>query len=145
MKNSNYNALTRSDFDHIIKMNSRWRDMDAIGHLNHAIYLTYMESARTDFYVSMGFSSVRKEQDKSIILGGMDIVYLDQCEHPVELNICHRVNRVGNKSFDLLGAVFSKTKDHPLCVGLFRMVSFNYNNNHSIPVPKEVIAHLHQF
>jgi acyl-CoA thioester hydrolase len=67
-------------------MNSRWRDMDAIGHLNHAIYLTYMESARTDFYVSMGFSSVRKEQDKSIILGGMDIVYLDQCEHPVELN-----------------------------------------------------------
>ncbi len=117
--------------------------MDSIGHLNHAIYLTYMESARTDFYVSMGFSDVRREQDESIILGGMDIEYLDQCKHPAKLDVCHRVNRIGGKSFDLLGAVFVEGKAKPICTGLFRMVSFNYNENQSIPVPQAVRENLH--
>jgi acyl-CoA thioesterase FadM len=24
----------------------RWRDMDALGHVNHVVYLTYLEEAR---------------------------------------------------------------------------------------------------
>lgn len=138
-----FKKLIRSNFDHSIAMETRWRDMDSIGHLNHAVYLTFMESARTDFYGSMGFSDVRREQDESIILGGMDIVYLDQCTHPANLEVCHRVNRVGEKSFDLLGAVFAEGNPHPICAGLFRLVSFNYNENKSIPVPQAVKDSLH--
>lgn len=141
--NIQYSTLHRSDFDHIVKMKTRWRDMDSIGHLNHAVYLTFMESARTDYYVSMGFSDVRREQDESIILGGMDIVYIDQCGHPSNLDVCHRVNRVGTKSFDLLGAVFAEGKEHPVCAGLFRLVSFNYNSNKSIHVPQAVKDNLY--
>ncbi|HIF83333.1 MAG TPA: acyl-CoA thioesterase, partial [Candidatus Marinimicrobia bacterium] len=36
--------LQRSDFDYWSAINTRWRDMDALGHLNHAIYLEYMET-----------------------------------------------------------------------------------------------------
>lgn len=138
-----YKNLIRSDFDHSLPIQTRWGDMDSIGHLNHAVYLTYMESARTDFYISMGFSDVSRHHEESIILGGMDIVYLDQCTHPANLEICHRLNRVGKKSFDLLGAVFVKGKDHPVCAGLFRLVSFNYKLNRSIPVPQGVKDFLH--
>ena len=42
--------LRRKDFDFWTKMQTRWRDMDSLGHINHAAYLTYMESSRVDVY-----------------------------------------------------------------------------------------------
>ena len=32
----------------------RWGDMDAMGHVNNAVYFRYMESARIDWMVSIG-------------------------------------------------------------------------------------------
>ena len=29
----------------------RWRDTDALGHVNHAVFLTYLEEGRDAFYV----------------------------------------------------------------------------------------------
>ena len=29
----------------------RWRDVDALGHVNHAVFLTYLEEARDAFYI----------------------------------------------------------------------------------------------
>ena len=28
----------------------RWRDVDALGHVNHAVFLTYLEEGRDAFY-----------------------------------------------------------------------------------------------
>ena len=92
--------LQRSDFDYWSAINTRWRDMDALGHLNHAIYLEYMETARVDVYIQLGFSGIRKDMDESTILGSMDVHYLSQVKHPSSLDVGHRICRVGSKSFD---------------------------------------------
>ena len=31
----------------------RWRDTDALGHVNHAVFLTYLEEARDAFYAEV--------------------------------------------------------------------------------------------
>jgi acyl-CoA thioester hydrolase len=31
----------------------RWRDTDALGHVNHAVFLTYLEEARDAFYAQI--------------------------------------------------------------------------------------------
>ncbi len=36
-------------FEHDV--NVRWRDSDALGHVNNAVYLTYLEEARDAFYL----------------------------------------------------------------------------------------------
>jgi acyl-CoA thioester hydrolase len=36
-------------FEH--QVNVRWRDTDALGHVNNAVYLTYLEEARDAFYL----------------------------------------------------------------------------------------------
>jgi acyl-CoA thioester hydrolase len=38
-------------FEHPVKV--RWRDVDALGHVNHAVFLTYLEEARDAFYAQM--------------------------------------------------------------------------------------------
>ena len=127
--------LQRSDFDFWSSMKTRWRDMDALGHLNHAIYLEYMETARVDVYTQLGFSGVRKDMDESTILGSMDVHYLSQVKHPASLDVGHRICRVGSKSFDFLAAIFKQNEEKPVCSALFKMVAFNYDLNKAILVP----------
>ena len=38
-------------FEHQVRV--RWRDVDALGHVNHAIFLTYLEEGRDAFYASV--------------------------------------------------------------------------------------------
>ena len=135
--------LQRKDFDFWTSINTRWRDMDALGHLNHATYLTYMESARVDVYIQLGFSAIRKEMDKSTILGSMSVHYLAQVTHPSRLDIGHRICRVGTKSFDFLAAVFHG--DKPVCNALFKLIAFNYKLNKTVPVPDEIRENLRPF
>ena len=127
--------LQRSDFDYWSPINTRWRDMDALGHLNHAIYLGYMETARVDVYTQLGFTGIRKDMDESTILGSMDVHYLSQVKHPSSLDVGHRICRVGSKSFDFLAAIFRENEGEPVCSALFKMVAFNYDVNKAIPVP----------
>ena len=127
--------LQRSDFDFWSSLKTRWRDMDALGHLNHAIYLEYMETARVDVYIQLGFSGVRKDMDESTILGSMDVHYLSQVKHPASLDVGHRICRVGSKSFDFLAAIFKENEEKPVCSALFKMVAFNYDLNKAILVP----------
>ena len=131
-----YRQLTRSDFDHEMTVQTRWGDMDALGHINHAKYFSYMETARVEFYTSLGFDMVRTEQNPSMILGGMDIDYISQIEHPVRLSICHRINRVGSKSFDFLGAIFHEIHPTPCFAGIFKMISFDYKSQKTVDVPE---------
>ncbi len=135
--------LQRKDFDFWTSINTRWRDMDALGHLNHATYLSYMESARVDVYIQLGFSAIRKEMDKSTILGSMSVHYLAQVTHPSRLDIGHRICRVGTKSFDFLAAVFQG--DKPVCNALFKLIAFNYKLNKTVPVPDEIRENLRPF
>jgi acyl-CoA thioester hydrolase len=37
-----------SVFEHPVPV--RWRDVDALGHVNHAVFLTYLEEGRDAFY-----------------------------------------------------------------------------------------------
>ena len=38
-------------FEHPV--NVRWRDVDALGHVNHAVFLTYLEEGRDAFYAQI--------------------------------------------------------------------------------------------
>jgi acyl-CoA thioester hydrolase len=38
-------------FEHPVHV--RWRDVDALGHVNHAVFLTYLEEGRDAFYAAV--------------------------------------------------------------------------------------------
>ena len=122
----------QNDFEFVKKVNTRWRDMDAIGHINHATYLTYFETTRVDFLNELGFDSLKRGVDKGVILASMKIDYLEQSSHPREFNIGCRITRLGNKSFDLFSAIFDLKLSNPVVVGVFTLVTFDYKSQKSI-------------
>jgi len=129
-------TLQPPDFDFWTIIDTRWRDMDSLSHINHATYLSYMESARVDVYIELGFSGIRREMDESTILASMEVHYLNQATHPSKLEIGHRISRVGNKSFDFISSIFDSQDKRPICAALFKLVAYNYKTDLTIPVPE---------
>ena len=141
----NLKRMRRQDFDFWTVLQTRWADMDSLSHINHAAYLSYMESARVDVYIQMGYSGVRKEMDESTILGSMEVYYLQQVTHPCAFKIGHRISRVGNKSFDFVSAIFRRGEQEAVCAALFKLVAYSYKLNSTIPVPVAIRKYCRPF
>lgn len=132
----------RSDYDYWTSIRTHWGDMDGLRHINHAKYLTYMETARLDLYTRLGHKMARWDMDSSSILASMEVDYLEQVEHPTELEIGQRITRIGTKSYEILTAIFKKGAKNPIVQANFVLVSINYKTGKTVPVPEEFRKYL---
>lgn len=104
-----------------------WRDLDAAGHVNHAVYLTYMESARTAAY----FALVRgkRASDLDIILARAVVDYRSAATMHDELVVEVRPGRVGESSFTLLYTIREKKTGRVVVEGETVQVCYDYAAN----------------
>jgi acyl-CoA thioester hydrolase len=129
-----YKELTTKDFHFIKTIESRWRDMDAIRHINNATYLNYFETTRVEYLSTLGFDLIRWESDSSVILASMKIDYLKQSTYPSIYEIGCRITRLGKKSFDILSVIFDSESGLPIVAGIFTLVTFDYKTQQTIPI-----------
>ena len=125
-----------SDFPFHYKLQTRWKDMDAFGHVNNAIFLSYFEDARITFFKRWNLFN----DEKSIIVASVKIDYFKQMDHPSNLIIGQSISRIGSKSFDIESAIFIKDETEPVASVIVTCVCFNYATNESVPVYPEIIA-----
>ena len=85
----------------------RFRDLDPMGHVNNAVFLTYIESARAAFLQHLG--AVQTLEDLAIIVARIEIDFRAPVRFGDEVDVTVRVSRFGEKSFDL---------EHELRVGV---------------------------
>ena len=120
-------------FQHSIK--TRWKDLDAFGHVNNAVFLSYAEDARILF--SKRWNIDYKE--RSLIVASAKVDYIKQLNHPSEIIIGQKVSRIGTKSFDILSAIFDKNNHlEPYCVTTITSVCFDFINNKTIEVYEDI-------
>ena len=73
----------------------RFRDLDAMGHMNNAVYATFLEQAR------LAFLSGNSAQVTDMILARLEIDFRSPLELGETVEIAVTPSRVGTKSFDL--------------------------------------------
>ena len=131
----NFKNLKLNDYDFTFTVASRWRDMDAIGHINNETILSYFEDVRVRYLSSLSIDINSQSESNSVILASMKIDYYHQVSYPDIFDVGCRIIRVGTKSFDLLSSIFLKDSDETLVSGLFTIVSFDYVEQKTIVVP----------
>jgi acyl-CoA thioester hydrolase len=82
-------------FDFVHRETVRFRDLDSLGHVNNAVFLTYLEEARIAYLVPLGAEA------SDMILARVEIDFRAPLRMGDELEIGVRPARVGTKSFDL--------------------------------------------
>jgi acyl-CoA thioester hydrolase len=112
----------------------RFADIDAFGHVNNAIYLTYFEIARSVYW-----KEIIKWDWKSmgIIIRKSEIEYLKPILLHDEIYAYVRTSRIGHSSFDVEYILVKKIngKEEICTTGLTSCVTFDYNLSKSFPIP----------
>jgi acyl-CoA thioester hydrolase len=117
-----------------------WHELDAAGHVNNAVYLSYFETARTEVYMRLRGGS--RWQDLDIILARTEIDYRAPAFFHETLEIRVWPGPVGRSSFGLRYEVREKATDRLVAEGTSVQVCFDYARNEKKPVPDEVRAAL---
>ena len=128
--------LSRSDYDFFTTASTRWRDSDTLGHINHTIYLSILETTHEDFIVHMygKEASFGLDSTSAGLLASMQVTYVEQSHHPAKFDIGFRITRVGTKSYDVHEALFLEGEDTPVFQSIHTFVMFNFKEQKSIPV-----------
>lgn len=116
-------------FPYVHHEHVRFRDVDALGHVNNAVFLTYLEEARIGFLQPMGAEA------SGMILARVEIDFRAPLRIGDEIEIGVRPRTVGTKSFELEYEV--RRGDKVAAEARTVLVSFDYETGRSIEVPAE--------
>jgi acyl-CoA thioester hydrolase len=130
------------DFSHTHLVEVRLADTDAMGHVNNAFYLTYVEIARVAYYeqvigepLPLGVHGA----EEGMILAEIRVTYRSQAFYGETLAIESRIERIGRSSFSMahrLTAPASRFGGARLiAVADSVLVSYDYREDRPIPVP----------
>lgn len=82
-------------YPYVTEIEVRFRDLDPLGHVNNAVYASYLEQARVGYYeevVGVGVDEI------SFVLANLEIEYNRAIEHGEEVRIGVRTSDIGDKS-----------------------------------------------
>lgn len=116
----------------------RFSDIDKMGHINNAKYLTYSEYARVQYFHELTGDTI-KWSERGIILARAELDFVSPGHMHDDIFVETWCSRIGNSSFDLTFKIVKKVNsaDVLLAQGKTVMVCFDYKNNKTFPVPEE--------
>jgi acyl-CoA thioester hydrolase len=80
---------------HVKRIEIRWRDMDAFGHVNNAAYLTYLEEARDEMFHRM----LDPQTVHRIVIRRVEVDFLTELTQDDDMvDVAVRVERIGQSS-----------------------------------------------
>jgi len=121
------------DFRYRLDLRVTFRDIDFYRHVNNAVYITWMESARID-YCGVAFDRPLGAS-QNVIMASQSFDYEQQVQFDERLVIGCRCSRIGARSLDLVYELWRG--EERVGHGFSALVAFDYAANHSIPVPDE--------
>lgn len=130
-------ATTRPvDFRHRTTIQVRFRDTDAFGHVNNAVFSSYVELARIRYLLDAlkpegGFDRM------PLILARAEIDFRSPIQFEEEVVVETRVDRIGRTSFAMSHRMFAGAVARLVGEVATVLVAYDYAAAHPMPVPDE--------
>ena len=121
-----------SDYAYRHRLSVRFRDCDAMGHVNHAVYFTYFEQCRLTFWREQ---TGAPSPHARVIIARAECDYRAPAHFGDELEIRLGVGDIGRSSFTLKYQIVQAASGTPVAVGSTIMVSYDYAAGKSVPLP----------
>ena len=115
-----------SEFPFAHREHVRFSDRDALGHVNNAVYSTYLEEARIGVLGGL----------TDFILARVEIDFRSELRHADEVVVRSRLDRIGTKSFDLRHEIHAD--GHLVAEAISVLVAYDYSRGASLAVSDEL-------
>lgn len=114
----------------------RYSDLDPQEHVNNAVYLSYLESARLGYYQAVGIWDAEKRVKTGMVVARIEIDYLAPITLGQSIQVGLRLERMGNKSLTFAFLIESVSKGKALARGTSVMVAYDNQTQRSVPISK---------
>ena len=133
-----------SHFSHRLEV--RFRDCDAMGHTNNAVYLTYLEQARFSHWRSLwGFGSPQTPPGMpGVILARVECDYRRPARYGDTLEVRMKVAEIGRTSFRYEYEIVDE-QGRLVVTAKTVQVMYDYVAEKPVPIPDDIRALLSQF
>jgi acyl-CoA thioester hydrolase len=112
-------------FEHPVDV--RWRDVDALGHVNHAVFLTYLEEGRDAFF------SQTLRSDPIYVVVRIEVDLRAEVRYPDRrVTVRIEVERLGTTSLTTRETILTPSKE---VVAEARVVTVRWDASHRKPIP----------
>ena len=119
-----------------IRFAVRFRDIDVLGHVNNASYFTYMESARTEFWLKV-FGG-KDLYDLNFIVVHAECDFKKPAHFGDHIEVGLRTSSIGKSSFVWDYEIKNSESSELFAVGKTIQVFYDHKEKKSKPVPPEV-------
>jgi acyl-CoA thioester hydrolase len=129
--------LTPPDgFRHHTPIYVRWADMDALGHVNNAKFLTYLEQARINYFNDLNLWDGNLSE-LGLIMARIVLDYKLPLAFGDEVHVFTRCSRFGTRSLDTEQLILRVKGDQTeiAAQGTITAVVYDYQKNQSAPIP----------
>jgi acyl-CoA thioester hydrolase len=110
----------------------RFRDLDALGHVNNAVLVTLIEQAR--FYWWQGWLGDKPFESEGFLIARIEVDYRRPIRLIDEVRVELRCTRIGTTSFDLVYRVFRAQDQALLAEAKTVQVMLDFTTNRSTPI-----------
>lgn len=121
-------------YKYSIPIEVRFADVDALGHVNNAVYFTYMEQARVRYLQHLGLMGADLK-DSSIIVAKASCQFKSPLRFGEEVLVYARVSELRNSSFIMEYQLESKTDARTVALGRTIQVYYDYQSQRSVHIP----------
>ncbi len=126
----------RSGFRFLLPVEVRFRDLDALAHVNNAVFLTYMESARIAYWMKVTGRADLRALD--IILARTEIDYRSPVSYGESLEVGVRCLSMRRSSFVLELAIWERSSSRLVAEARKVLVHYDYAAGESRPLTPEL-------
>ena len=132
--------MARDDFRLNHTIVPRFRDTDAMGHINNAVYITYLEVGRQAYWARL----MGRDDYRSVpfILASVTCDFRSEALVDEVLEVGLRCERVGGKSFEFRYEIRERDGGRLVVEARSVQVCYDYAARRSIAMPDELRARL---
>jgi acyl-CoA thioester hydrolase len=119
-----------ADAPYVYWVRVTFSDLDALGHVNNAVYATYFESARIAYYQDLTGMTL---EELNIILAEITISYKAPAFFDQWLAIGVKIESIGAKSFTMSYTAVRASDEALIATGRSVQVFYDYPSGHTVP------------
>lgn len=119
-----------TDFEYWTDVELRYKDLDPVGHVNNAVYVTYLEQARMGYFRDVMELTI---EDLDLVLAHVEVDFRRAIRWDQDVSVGVRVVELGTKSFEMAYEI--RADDEVAATGETVQVALEPDGSGSRPIP----------
>ena len=133
--------MQRTDYKHLLTLETRWMDNDVYGHVNNVVYYSFFDTAVNRYLIEEGVLDIRDGATIGFVVE-TSCTYEKPIAFPDRVTAGIRVARIGSSSVRYEIGIFKNDDAHSSAHGHFVHVYVDRATERSRPIPEAMRAAL---